>query len=212
MEFLTIANTIALAVASVLLVALLRAYAELLRRTDPDSSHATDAVDASTHRPKGYLPEGRTRDDTPAFDVSGVTLEGGSLKVSPTAGRSILFAFLSSGCLTCQTFWSSLSDVTLARLPLDARLVIVTKDRDYESPHKLRSLALGTTPVVMSSKAWTDYGVELSPYFIFVDGRTGTVMSEGSGSDWPQVLSLLEDSFEDSRLVGVKRGLAETGQ
>jgi hypothetical protein len=202
MELLTIVNSLLIVIMAVLVVALLRGYAELLRRTDPHASHQeNDGLETTSHR-QGGLPRGRSRDDSPAFDVSGATLDGGSLLVSARGGRATLFAFLSSSCLTCQNFWSGMAEVAQERLPLDARIVAVTKDRDHESPHKLRAFATGDVPVIMSSKAWSDYGVEISPYFIFVDGVAGSVVSEGSATDWEQVVSLLKDSFEDLLLAG----------
>ena len=46
----------------------------------------------------------------------------------------------------------------------------------------------------MSSAAWTDYGVPGSPYFVFVHGPSGRVRGEGTGPDWDQVSSLLEQA------------------
>ena len=80
--------------------------------------------------------------------------------------------------------------------------MVVTKDRDHESPSRLRTLWTADVPLVMSTRAWDEYGVETSPYFIFVDGHAGRVVSEGSATSWDQVLSLLKDSYEDLALTG----------
>ena len=70
-----------------------------------------------------------------------------------------------------------------------------------ESPSRLQELAPSDIPVVMSSQAWDDYGVTLSPYFLFVGAWSGTVRSEGAASTWPQVRSLLADAIADERLA-----------
>ena len=55
--------------------------------------------------------------------------------------------------------------------------------------------------VVQSSRAWEDFGIEMSPYFCFVDGATGEVRSEGAAMTWEQVASLLRDALLDEELA-----------
>src|SRR5712692_1512179 len=203
MSVLVIIDTVLIALLSLLLLAVLRSQAELIRHLNAaePGRHGVEEGD----RVESALPRLRP-DATPAFDIAGSTLDGGSLKVSPIAGQATLLAFLSSGCLTCQAFWQDLSGAAQEVLPLDARIVVVTKDRDHESPSRLRTLWTADVPLVMSSRAWDDYGVETSPYFIFVDGHAGRVVSEGSAASWGQALSLLKDSFADLALTGVDVG------
>jgi hypothetical protein len=99
--------------------------------------------------------------------------------------------FLSTGCLTCRTFWDGLQPDVRTPLPGDARVVVVVKDPAFESPSKLRELAPPDVPVVQSSRAWEDFGIAMSPYFCYVDGATGDVRSEGAAMTWEQVASLL---------------------
>ena len=199
MSVLIIIDTVLIALISLLLLAVLRSHAELIRHLN-ESGPVGRGV-GQGDRVESALPRLRP-DATTAFDIAGSTLDGGSLKVSPTAGQSTLLAFLSSGCLTCQAFWQDLSGAAREVLPLDARIVVVTKDRDHESPSRLRTLWTADVPLVMSTRAWDEYGVETSPYFIFVDGHAGRVVSEGSATSWDQVLSLLKDSYEDLALTG----------
>jgi hypothetical protein len=203
MSVLVVIDTVLIALLSLLLLAVLRSHAELIRHLNAEGRGGHGPAEGD--RVESALPRLRP-DATPAFDIAGSTLDGGSLKVSPTAGQSTLLAFLSSGCLTCQAFWQDLSGAVREVLPLDARIVVVTKDRNHESPSRLRTLWTADVPLVMSSRAWDDYGVETSPYFIFVDGHAGRVVSEGSATSWGQVLSLLRDSFEDLALTGVDAG------
>jgi hypothetical protein len=82
-------------------------------------------------------------------------------------------------------------------MPGGARVVVVVKDPAFESPSKLAAVAPPDVPVVQSSAAWEDFGVQMSPYFCFVDGRTGEVRSEGAAMNWEQVRSLLTDALYD---------------
>jgi hypothetical protein len=120
------------------------------------------------------------------------------VKVSLRAPGGTLLAFLSSGCTTCQSLWEAIPSAEAGAVPGGARLVVVTRDTSMESPSRLRALAPAEVPVVMSSRAWEDYEVPMTPYFVLVDGSTGTVAGEGTAERWPQVLSLLTDATEDA--------------
>jgi hypothetical protein len=87
-------------------------------------------------------------------------------------------------------------------VPGDARLILVTRDSSHESPSKLRELAPPDLPLVMSSPAWSDYDVPLTPYFVFVDGATGRVAGEGAAEAWPQIVSLVRDALADADSAG----------
>jgi len=116
-------------------------------------------------------------------------------------GRAVQDEVLSTGCLTCRTFWDGLRPAVRQPLPGGARVVVVVKDRDVESPSKLRDLAPPDVPVVHSSQAWDGFGIAMSPYFCFVDGTTGEVRSEGAAMTWEQVASLLRDALMDEELA-----------
>lgn len=196
-----VVDTLLIAVLTLLVVGLLRSHAELLRRTSGTPSEPTFSAPQSaapesrrTVEPR-LLPPLRS-EETPASDVSGSTLDRGVDKVAVASKRDTLLAFLSSGCLTCKPFWDGLNDVE-GRLPGDARLVVVTKDPAYESPSRLRELAPPDTRLIMSSQAWQDYKIAMSPYFIHIEGRSGRVASEGSAMSWDQVISLLRDAVDD---------------
>ncbi len=199
-------ETVVLALLALLLVGLLRSHAEILRRLPESQSdtHAPDGSDIGTHGSgspdlPAHLP-GPRGVRRPVVDIVGSTLDGAQLSISPTK-TDTLVAFLSSGCLTCKTFWDGLRADRREALPDGVRLVVVVKDRETESPSRLRELAPPDIPVVMSSQAWADYDVAMSPYFLFVGAASGTVRSEGSASSWPQVHSLLRDSIEDEHLT-----------
>jgi hypothetical protein len=198
-------ETVVLALLALLMIGLLRSHAEILRRlpeatADAEAAGRTDspATGAPPTLP-AHLPGPRGA-GKPVVDIVGATLDGAQMSVSP-AKTDTLVAFLSSGCLTCKTFWDGLQADRREPLPQDIRLLVVVKDRDMESPSRLRDLAPADIPVVMSSQAWTDYDVAMSPYFLFVDAASGTVRSEGSASSWEQVRSLLRDAIEDERAM-----------
>jgi hypothetical protein len=204
---LVIVETIVLALLSVIVVAVLRSHAEILRRLpEPESDHADDGPAAgmvvlpdAPAIPK-HLPSPRRR-ATEAHDISGTTLDADPVVVSMRSGANTVVAFLSTGCLTCRTFWEGLRPEVWRPLPGDARVVVVVKDPAFESPSKLRELAPAGVTVVQSSPAWEDFGVSMSPYFCFVDGASGTVRSEGSAMGWDQVTSLLRDSLLDEEVA-----------
>jgi len=204
-ELLVAVETIAVALLAVVVVGLLRSHAEILRRLPSEAPPGRTeipirgaAAGSEVIAVPDHLPEPREI-QTAVVDIEGTTLDGASVVLAPARGDTLV-AFLSSGCLTCRTFWDGIRSQG-SPLPGEARLMIVVKDRELESPSRLRELAPAGVPVVMSSKAWTDYGVPMSPYFLFVSGASGTIRSEGAASSWEQVRSLLRDAIEDDALV-----------
>ena len=190
----------ALGLLTLLVAGLLRSHAEILRRLhemgagldshaggDP-SSHAV-AIDLRPPVGGGFAA---------SADVAGAGLDEGVLHVAITGvAHHTLLAFLSSGCLTCRTFWDAFADPRALDLPDDVRLVVVTKDAAEERVSELRKVAPDRLPVVMSSAAWNDYHVPGSPYFVLVDGLAGRVRGEGTGAHWEQVQNLLRQASDD---------------
>jgi hypothetical protein len=80
----------------------------------------------------------------------------------------------------------------------DTRLVVVTKGPEAESESRLRDLAPAGVALVQSTEAWTDYEVPVSPYFVLVDGPSGSVIGEGSAASWGQVGSLMSQALADA--------------
>jgi hypothetical protein len=208
---LVVVETLVLALVSVIVVALLRSHAEILRRL-PEAEPETEADEAGSPADRDtmvladapaipeHLPAPRRR-ATEAHDISGTTLDADPVVVSMRSGTNTVLAFLSTGCLTCRTFWDGLRPDVRQPLPGDARVVVVVKDPAFESPSKLRELAPADATVVQSSAAWEAFGVSMSPYFCFVEGVSGTVRSEGSAMTWEQVSSLLRDALLDEEVA-----------
>jgi hypothetical protein len=212
---LVVIETMLLALLSFVVVGLLRSHAEILRRLPEEDAPAAGTgprpvaledrrgesrPPADTPRIPSHLP-GPRAEVTPAHDLAGRSLDGSAVVLPvATAGTPTLVAFLSSGCLTCRTFWDGLREGAHLPMPGDARVVAVTKDREMESPSRLLDLAPTDVPVVMSSEAWGRYGVTMSPYFVMV-GADGEVRGEGAAGSWEQVRSLLADAVADEALA-----------
>jgi hypothetical protein len=108
-----------------------------------------------------------------------------------------LLAFLSSSCLSCREFWTAFAQPDLA-VPGSARVIVVTKGAEAESPPAIRALAPPNVTTVMSSAAWVDYKVPGAPYFVLVDGEAQAVVGEGTGGTWEQVTNLFGQALTDA--------------
>ena len=200
MAILVALETVALVFLTVLVAGLLRSHGEILRQLhamgaglDPDNALESPVA----LRPRGDVPAGGGLGA--AHDLAGPGLYDDALHI-PVAGvqHRTLLAFLSSGCLTCHTFFDAFADAEALGLPADTRLVVVAKDAAEEMPSTLRELAPADLPLVLSSAAWADYEVPGSPYFVLVDGPAARVVGEGTGASWPQVQNLIAQSSADA--------------
>ena len=191
MTILVLVETVLLAVLTVLVAGLLRAYGSVLRRL-----HELDGGGSS--RPREFdLPAPTERKPAapefgPAHDVTGETLHGEIVSARVVGvEHDTLLLFLSSGCGTCETFWSELAMPDVLHLPSDTRLLVVPQSAADESLVDLAAVAPEGVDVVLSSDAWRDYEVPGSPHVVFVDGRTGRIRGEGTGQSLHQVAELL---------------------
>ncbi|MBK5307075.1 MAG: hypothetical protein JJD92_10340 [Frankiaceae bacterium] len=187
-------------VLGVLVAGLLRSHAEILK-----ALHELGAgleLDRAGDGPAPVTIDGVVpprRSDSPVPDsLVGTTLDGESVAYS-LQGGSTLLAFLSSGCTTCQAFWSAFASGTPA-VPAAARLLVVVRDLDEESESELRSRRPAVVPVVCSTTGWDGFDVPGSPYFVLV--QDGRVVGEGAGASWPQVANLLGHAAADTALHG----------
>jgi hypothetical protein len=188
MEALVAVETVLLVLLVVLVAGLLRSHAEILRRLGP-----AGAAGAAETIPPSAAPTRRRNRDSPAPVLAGSTPGGDAVKLAFDGGAvgPTLLAFLTSGCSSCAGFWESLGS---DQLPDRVQPVIVARGRERESPSRLRSLAPSDVPVVMSSRAWKEYGVPGAPYFVLVDGG---VRGEGVATSWAALASLVADAIAD---------------
>lgn len=215
------ALAVVVAILAMLVIGLLRSHGEMLRAFnemgvtfghDDDSSGTTTSIAAPELR--ASVPHARDRvvegtGDGAVHDISGTTPRGGGIAVAlSNRNERTLLAFLTSGCTTCRGFWDAFRND--AALPRNVdRLVIITRSNDEESPAALQNLAPSTHAVVMSSEAWNDYGVPVSPYFVLIDGPTSSIEGEGAASTWTQVGSLLARADADLEVENERRIDAE---
>lgn len=220
MTALVVVLGLIVAVLALLVVGLLRSHAEILKRlhdlgagVDPDAAPAGNTQPASppptpvvNREDFQVMPQVPAPPDREQFGgsadlvgINGRTSETMSVRITGVEHDTIV-AFLSSGCITCQKFWDAFTKPRKLGLPKGTRLVVVTKGVDGESPSSVASLAPKEIPTVMSTEAFTDYDVPGSPYFVYVHGPTGRVRGEGTGPDWEQVSSLLQQATVDAGL------------
>lgn len=200
MTVLVVLETILLAVLTVLVAGLLRAYATVLRRLhDLDGGGSAPRqfrLDAPVQ-----VPAPSSREEwTQGHDVAGETVRGElvSTRVVGVEHDTVLL-FLSSGCASCETFWDELAQP--ARLPAGTRLVVITQGDDAESRDAVATLAPAGLDVIMSTPAWQDYEVPGSPHVLLVEGRTGRIRGEGTGQSWRQVAQLLAQATGDTTFL-----------
>ena len=197
-------ETVLLVLLVVLVAALLRSHAAILRQLGPDDNaeRGGDGLSAPGQARSGVLPDApaqaRTgvRPDAPAPELAGVTPAGDAIKLSfsGASAEPTLLAFLSTGCTSCAGFFDTLGD---RRALPGVRRVIVTRGADREQRSKLRSMAPADVPVLMSSEAWEGYAVPGSPYFVLIED--GAVRGEGVATTWKALASLVGDAVEEQR-------------
>jgi len=215
MTFAIVALTVVVILLTVLVLGLLRSHGEMLRAFSElgvtfghDGADTTEATLPNPER--RTVPHASERvveatGDGSVHDISGTTPRGSSLVVGLGHRQErTLLAFLTSGCLTCKGFWDAFKKDTPLPRSVD-RLVIVTRSNDEESPAALVNLAPERHKVVMSSQAWDDYGIPVSPYFVLVDGPSSKIEGEGAASTWAQVGSLLGRAEADTEAENEKR-------
>ncbi|GAB2692445.1 hypothetical protein [Thalassiella azotivora] len=211
MMVLLVTQTVVLVVLCVLVAGLLRGYAEVLRRLHRlDGGEEPQEAGVPPFRtvqdvapPAPAVHSVQRRDEwAAASDVSGTTPDGEIVHVR-TVGveHDTLLAFLSSGCTGCVGFWDELARPGSWALPEGTRLLVVSKGPQEESPGLLEQLRPRGVDVVMSSEAWDAYDVPGSPYVVVVDGRTGRVKGQGSGSSFTQMSGLVAQAAGDSRAL-----------
>lgn len=191
----------------VLVVGLLRSHADIIRALhsmgvgvgDPAAPLANGGVETPVAlRMNPPLPTERS--SASIHDLEGRSPRGDDLVVSVSTAGQTLLAFLSSGCSSCQAFWSALADpAQRAMLPAGTRVVVVTKGPEFESPDTIADKAPAGITVIMSTAAWSDYEVPGSPFFVLVDGTAGRRAGEGVAHHLAQVADLVGRADLDAR-------------
>lgn len=213
MVALVVVVTFVVLLLGVLVAGLLRSHADILRSLhelgvgvgDPASGSEPSSARSVPPRLPTWSESSSTLGAAPT--VAGVTPDGDAraIAVDNDDGFTLL-AFLSSGCATCATFWDALQAPEGLDLPQGTRVAIVTKGPDREIPAEVSRLATGRVPVVMSTEAWLEYEVPGSPFFVLVDGTSGTAVGQGVAPHVEQLLDLIRRAEHDrGRHHGTRR-------
>jgi len=221
MTVLIVVETVILLVLGVLVVGLLRSYATVLERLHRLDGGAR-APSAPPFRTSGGVPapaERRRSAATPAsdpkewpsaHDIVGEGLSGEVVLVRTVAvPHDTVIVFLSSGCSGCGGFWEQFADGRAVAAVGDSRVLVVTKSPEDESVGLLRELSPPGLDLVMSSTAWEQYNVPGSPYVIVVDGQSGRVKGEGSGTSLSQVSGLMQQAYGDGASAPGRRPIVK---
>jgi hypothetical protein len=210
MTMLLIIQSVVLVLLCILVAGLLRSYATVLQRlheldggaartTAPPFRTATGVVaPQATPAPRRSSSADDREEWGPAHDLTGTGLTGEVISVRTVdTDFDTVLVFLSSGCAGCGGFWDDLAHRREAALVGSGRLLVVTKGPEAESIGLLSELCPPGVDLVMSTQAWTDYAVPGSPYVVVVDGPSGRVKGEGSGTSLTQVSGLVHQSLQD---------------
>lgn len=195
-----IAGAVTLGLTWLLLIAVLRSHAELLRRIGALEGGVSTDGGFAVHEPGPASPV-RMPTSLHAPDIAGETLAGDAVKLAlgPGAPRTLL-AFLSTGCSVCGSLWDELRAGGVGELAPGMRIVVVTKGSERESLTRLGRLAPEGGELVMSSAAWDDYDVTATPHFVLVGADERRIAGRGGATSWSQVISLLADADSDVQL------------
>lgn len=201
-----------LAIALLFIAALLRSHAEILRRLaaieaafDGDVLAAASARGESTGSMAGAAAGGAggvARTGGTALDIGGQTLAGDPVRVSfGPESQPTLLAFMGTGCQACAPLWDELHGDPVPT-PAGARLLVVTKGPERERLARLLELAPREANLVMSTRAWSDFGVTSTPHFVLVRG--GEIAGRGAATSWAQITTFLTDAQDDDRIYSAR--------
>ncbi len=122
------------------------------------------------------IPSGRERLG-PAADIEGVDLAGLAVRhrlSGPGAPAWTLVLFLSGSCQGCLELWPLLTPGAVAP---EVAVVAVARSR-AEDPASLRALAPPGGQVVLSDRAFSDFGVQGAPFLVVASGSRPTLVRE----------------------------------
>lgn len=208
MTALAVSLAASVALLALLVVGLLRSHGAMLRTMHDlgirdERSVTSGGIGVPSDRPPTATAPGVASpragvDLGQAHDIDGVDPDGARVEWSLSeSDRRTLLVFLSTSCSTCHVFWASLADST-HRASLEAGIepLVVTQGPEVEDELSVAALAPADVDLVMSTAAWEQFQVPVSPYFILVEN--GRIVGEGSGGTWHQVTALIGRARDDA--------------
>lgn len=133
----------------------------------------------------------------PASDIVGTSPGGDPVEFRiGEVGAVVLVAFLAAACDGCDAFWQGFGGGEHPELSPGVVPVIVTRGPETVAPLEVSRLAVGvgTTPVIMTDQAWTDYRVSGYPFFVVVEPSTRTIIAETVGFGWSDLVRVVQRS------------------
>lgn len=182
-----------------LVVGLLRANADILRRLESVGA-GLEGSSASSHDHGAITLTRKPETAVSHRTIAGVTPDGEPLVASLASGTDpTLVAFLSTTCSTCTPFWEGLESSVMHFGGHRHRVVIVTLGESEESPTRAQSMRRGSVDVIMSSDGWSSFEVPGAPYFALIEATTGQVVGEGSAMTFESLTEFLTDATNDQK-------------
>ena len=194
-------------VLAVLMVGVLRSHADVLRALHemgiyldgraPGTTAAAGASGGENHDGtiEPIVP-GTARGVPAPAHLTGVDPAGETVAVAlDGTDRPILLMFLTTGCVSCQSFWDALRDRSVPGF----RTIVVTRGPGEESPGAVAALAPPSVTTVMSTETWLDLAVPGAPYFVHIED--GQVLGEGVAHGWDQLVTMLGKASDDRDLA-----------
>ena len=184
-------------------------------RGEPRGRRARPQPAAADHRPRPTAPgapptgvPGPRHGDAPlgaAADLTGTLPDGGARPGRGRRGRRTARCWPSCprGAAPASSFWDALAGPRRAR-PARRR----HPGRDRHQRRRVGVAGRGGRPSA-AGPGHADVGRGMGrlrrsrcrPYFVLVDGPSGRVVGEGSGTSWEQILDLLGRAAADAELV-----------
>jgi hypothetical protein len=200
MTAVVVGVVVAVGLLAVLVAGLLRSNAELTRalhQLGVDLSPDAPRTSATGPVAVGLRPTPGRPDTADVVDLTGATPRGDVVKLAVTSvAHDTLIGFLTSGCHSCRGFWDAFRR-QVPEVPGGARLVVVTRGSEAESPGTIAELAGDRLPVVMSTELWEHYDIPYAPYFVYVSGPAGRIVGEGVAARWEEVRALVATAVAD---------------
>jgi hypothetical protein len=209
---LDVAVLVVVVLLAVLVAGLLRANAEVLRALHQMGIDLNTFSQGPESTPVALAPRPTPArpDASDVIDLTGATPAGEAVSIAVGSVRhDTLIAFLTSGCHTCRDFWETFRSGQIDT-PGAARLVVVTRGPEAESPGVLSQLGGERLPIVMSTVVWDHYDVPAAPYFVYVSGPAARVVGEGTAQTWSQVSTLVSNAVADGTTSPSRKARADS--
>lgn len=210
MTYVVAALAVVVLLVVVLLAGVLRSHAEILRALHDVGIYADGRDQPAARARLGPEAEAQPGEGMPATasgpapaHVAGTTPQGELVSLELHGRRQpTLLAFLTSGCVTCHTFWEALATEALPGF----QVVVLTRGEEAESPTEVAALAPEGVTTLLSTEAWEDFGVPGAPYFIHVED--GRMVGEGVATSWEQLVRMLDRAELDRAELAATEGMS----